>query len=174
MKSARSFWVFLILGILLRSVALNQPLVDAHLLRQCQTAAATKSMIEQPGFPLTARIPWLGDLDAHFVLELPLYNYIVMGVHRLTGNLDLSGKLTSIMLWAVSFGLLQSLWRRMFDGAQTFWANLLFVSAPLEVFYGQTFMPEMLIQTLAFAFVLLSLRYYEAPTLSRWLACSAG
>jgi len=173
MKSARSYWIFLILGILLRSVALNQPLVDAHLLRQCQTAAATKSMIEQPGFPLTARIPWLGDLDAHFILELPVYNYLVMSVHRLTGNLDLSGKMTSILLWAISFGLLQSIWRRMLDREQTFWANLLFVFAPLEVFYGQAFMPEMLVQMLAFGFVLLAIRYDEAPTLARWVACAA-
>ncbi len=173
MKSARSFWVFLILGILLRSVALNQPLVDAHLLRQCQTAAATESLIGQPGFPLAAKIPWLGDLDAHFILELPLYNYLVMAVHWFTGNLDLSGKVTSIVLWAFSFVLLQAIWRRMLGGAKTFWANLLFVIAPLEVFYGQAFMPEMLVQALAFAFVVLVLRHDEKPGLGRWIALTS-
>lgn len=168
----RSFWVLLSLGVALRCIALHQPIVDAHLLRQCQTAAVTRSLIEEPGFALSAQIPWLGDLDARFILELPLYNYLVMGVHRLTGNLDLSGKLTSILLWAASFIVLQGLWRRFRDPKQTFWANLLFILAPLEVFYGQAFMPEMLVQLLAFGFLLLAVRYDESPTLPRWTACA--
>ncbi len=58
------------------------------------------------------------------------------------------------------------------NAQQTFWANLLFVVAPLSVFYGQAFMPEMLVQALAFAFVLLILRYDENPTLLRWSLCA--
>jgi hypothetical protein len=104
---------------------------------------------------------------------LPLYNYLVIGVYQLVGRLDASGKLTSIMLWAASFLVLQFIWRRLLDFEQTFWANLLFVFTPLEVFYGQAFMPEMLIQLLAFAFVLLAIRYHETPSLIRWVACAA-
>ncbi len=176
MTSARlpaSFWALLALGLALRCLALTQPLLDAHLLRQCQTAAATKSMIAEPGFPLTARIPWLGDLDGRYVLELPLYNYLVIAVHKLTGNLDLSGKLTSVILWATAFFLLQFIWRRMLGETQTFWANTLFVLAPLSVFYGQAFMPEMLVQALAFALLLTTIRYAENPTLARWAAVAA-
>ena len=92
LKFTRSFWILLIIGVALRCVALNQPLVDAHLIRQCQTAAATKALIETPGFHLSSKIPWLGDLDAHYILELPVYNYLVMAAWWITGNLDLSGK----------------------------------------------------------------------------------
>ena len=173
MKFERSTWVFLIVGIALRCVALNQPLVDAHLIRQCMTAAATKDLIEQPGFHLTSRIPWLGDLDAHYVQELPIYNFLAMGMHFLTHDVDLSGKLTSILLWAASFLVLQFIWRRILNREQTYWANFLFIVAPLGVFYGQAFMPEMLIQLLAFTFVLLVLRYGENPTLLRWSVCAA-
>ena len=169
----RSFWLLLLAGLALRCLALNQPLVDAHLIRQCQTAAATKSMIEQPGFPLSAKVAWLGDLDAHFALEFPLYNYLVIALHGITGLLDVSGKLCTILLWTASFACLQPIWRRFLDGSQTFWANLLFTISPLGVFYGQAFMPEMLVQFLAFAFVLLMIRYDENPTLSRWAACAA-
>ena len=172
MKLTRSVWIFLLIGVALRCVALNQPLVDAHLIRQCQTAAATKSLIEASGFHLSSRIPWLGDLDAHYILELPIYNYLVMGMWWVIGNLDVSGKLTSILLWAASFVCLQFVWRRVLDSQQTFWANLLFVIAPLSVFYGQAFMPEMLVQLLAFGFVLLVLRYDESPTLFRWSICA--
>src|ERR1043166_2717525 len=173
LKLERSFWLLLIIGIALRCVAINQPLVDAHAARQCQTAAATESLIVQPGFNLSYRIPWSGDIDARYILELPLYNYLVIGVHRVIGNLDESGKVTSILLWAASFILLQFIWRRLLDREQTNWANLLFVFSPLGVFYGQAFMPEMLVQLLAFAFVLLTIRYDETPTVARWMLCAA-
>ena len=132
----RPFWILLIIGIALRLVALNQPLVDSHLLRQVQTAAATKSLIEQPGFPLSSQIPWLGNLDARYIQELPLYNYLVIPVYKIIGHLDASGKLVSVALWALSFWLLQKIWRRILIPQQTFWANLLFVVAPVGVFYA--------------------------------------
>src|SRR2546428_10163432 len=166
-KPERSFWLFLFVGIALRCVAINQPLVDAHLLRQCITAAATESLIDEHGFNLSSSIPWVGDIDERYVQELPLYNYLVIRVHRVIGNLDMSGKIVSILLWAAAFFCLQFIWRRLLDREQTFWANLLFVIAPLSVFYGQAFMPEMLVQLLAFAFILLAIRYDEAPTVSR-------
>ena len=172
-KLDRFFWMFLFVGIALRCVAINQPLVDAHLLRQCQTADATDSLIGQPGFNLSSSIPWLGDIDERYVQELPLYNYLAMGVHHVIGNLDMSGKIVSILLWAAAFFCLQFIWHRLLDREQTFWANLLFVIAPLSVFYGQAFMPEMLVQLLAFAFILLLIQYDETPTLTRWLSCMA-
>src|SRR4029077_15526885 len=96
---------------------------------------------------------------------------LVMGVNYVTGRLDLSGKVTSILLWALSFVCLQFIWRRVLDSQQTFWANLLFVLAPLSLFYSQTFMPEMLVQALAFAFVLLVFRYNDDRSLLRWGLC---
>ena len=163
MKLNRAVWGFLIVGIAVRCVALNQPLIDAHLLRQCFTAAAAKDLIDEPDFHLSSRVSWIGDVDVRYIQELPIYNYFVVGVHRLIGHLDLSGKVASILIWALSFVLLQFIWRRILNPQQAFWANLLFVIAPLSVFFGQAFMPEMLVQALAFAFVLLVLRYDENP-----------
>lgn len=162
----------LALGILLRCVALNQPIVDAHLLRQTQTAAATQNMMQQGGFPLTANVPWLGDLDTRYLQELPIYNYLAMGLFPLTGKLDPCGKIVSVALWAFGFILLQGLWRRCLPQAAVFWANLVFVLGPLEVFFGQAFMPEMLVQVLGFGFLLATMRYSENPTLPRWIVCA--
>ena len=172
LKLNRAVWGFLIVGIAVRCVALNQPLIDAHLLRQCFTAAAAKDLIDEPDFHLSSRVSWMGDVDVRYIQELPIYNYFVVGVHRLIGHLDLSGKVTSILIWALSFVLLQFIWRRILNLQQAFWANLLFVIAPLSVFFGQAFMPEMLVQALAFAFVLLVLRYDENPSLIRWSLCA--
>ena len=173
MKFNRSVWGFLIVGVAVRCVALNQPLIDAHLLRQCFTAAAVKDLIDEPDFHLSSRVSWMGDVDVRYIQELPIYNYFVVGVHRLIGHLDLSGKVTQHSHFGrSSFVLLQFIWRRILNPQQAFWANLLFVIAPLSVFFGQAFMPEMLVQALAFAFILLVLRYDENPSLIRWSLCA--
>ncbi len=170
---SRTLWILLIAGVALRCVALTRPLVDGHLLRQCQTAEAARDMAASPGFALSSHIPWIGDHAQSYAQELPIYNFLAMGVSAATGNITLSGKLVSVALWALSFLLLQPIWRRMLDAAAIPWANLLFVVAPLGVFFGQAFMPETLVQVLAFGFVLLLVRYDEKPTLPRWIACVA-
>jgi hypothetical protein len=163
----RPVLVLLIAGILLRLVAVHQPLIDAHEVRQCQTADTTRSLIQQPGWHVSSIASWRGDLNARLLLELPVYNYLVMGVHSVIGHLDASGKLVSVALWAVSFVILQGIWRRTLSSRQAFWANALFVFAPLSIFFGQAFMPEMLIQLLGFGFLLGILRYMEQPTWGR-------
>ena len=174
MKSPRSFWIFLIVGILLRSVALNQPLIDAHLFRQCQTADAVQSLIDAPGWELSARASWLGDTGGRLVQELPLYNFLVVLLHRVTGHLDASGKIVTILLWAASFICLQSLWLRLLTARQTLWANFLFVLSPLSIFFGQAFMPEMLIRLCEFAFLAALLAYCEKERLSLFIICTVA
>jgi 4-amino-4-deoxy-L-arabinose transferase-like glycosyltransferase len=168
-------WVYglLVAGIMVRLLALNQPLVDAHLFRQTQTALLTKGMLAAPGWPLGAVATWRGDLPAYLIQEFPLYNYLVMPVYRLTGNLDVSGKLVSVLLWIAGYLVLQRIWRRCLTAAQSLWANFLFVFAPLSVFFGQAFMPEMLVQLIAFGFVLALLRYNEKPVPRRFVLAVA-
>lgn len=143
------------------------------MIRQCQTAAATESLLSEPGFHLSSRIPWAGNLDAHYILELPLYNFLVLALHTFLSDLTLSGKLTSILLWTASFLVLQLIWSRLLHKREVFWANFLFVVTPLGVFFGQAFMPEMLIQLLAFLFIWQILRYDEEPTVARWILTAA-
>lgn len=164
-----SFVILLFVGVLARLMALTQPLIDAQLLRQCQTAFATREMIREPGLPISTAVPWRGDLGAKLVQEVPTYNYLVIGVNSLVGNLDMSGKVASVLLWALSFWLLQGIWRRILGPDEAVWANLLFVFSPLSNFFGQAFMPEMLVQCLAFGFLLALLRYSESRRLLDFL-----
>lgn len=114
----------------------------------------------------------MGDLKARLLLELPLYNYLVVAVNWLGFPLDMAGKLVSIALWALSFLLLQGIWRRVLDDEEAFWANLLFILAPLSVYFGQAFLPEMLIQALSFTMLVLLLRYLEQPGLMTFVGLS--
>ena len=163
-----SFAILLVIGMLARVTALNQPLIDAALLRQCQTAFAAREMIREPGFQLSTVMPWHADAT-RLVQEVPTYNYLVIGVNSLVGNLDMSGRLTSVLLWALSFWLLQGIWRRILRPEEAVWANLLFVFSPLSNFFGQAFMPEMVVQALGFGFLLALLRYAESRRLGDFL-----
>ena len=165
---------FLLIGVLLRCVAINQPLIDAHLYRQCQTADAVRSLLDAPGWELSARVSWLGDTNSRLVQEFPLYNYLVAGVYRFVGNLDASGKITSILLWVASFVCLQQLWRRLLTSTQAAWANFLFVVSPLSIFFGQAFMPEMLIRLCEFGFLAALLAYAERGCTSHFLIATAA
>jgi 4-amino-4-deoxy-L-arabinose transferase-like glycosyltransferase len=164
---------FLLLGITIRLLALNHPLLDAHLFRQTQTAVITKSMMQEPGWHVGGIVTWRGDLPARLVQELPIYNYLVWSVYKVIGNLDFSGKLVSVILWTLGFLVLQRIWLRCLTKEQAFWANLIFVTAPLSVFFGQAFMPEMLVQLLAFSFLLALLRYEEKPIHGRFVLAAA-
>src|SRR3954468_21327715 len=121
----RSFWLMLAAGVALRCIAINQPLLDAHAMRQVQTAAATEDLIKHSGFHLNSESAWSGDLHERYILEPPLYNYLVVPVYRLIGQLDPSGKSVSVILWAASFFALQFIWRRFLHRHQTIWPNLL-------------------------------------------------
>jgi hypothetical protein len=171
-ESARRFQWFLLLGLVMRLAMLNQPLFNNSNLRQTQTATITRSLVAFGGCSLSGEVNWMGDLKARLLLELPLYNYLVLAVHALHVPLDGAGKLVSVALWAISFLLLQGILRYVLNEEQTCWANLLFALAPLSVYFGQAFLPEMLIQVLSFAMLVLLLRYLERPKLHTFVGLS--
>ena len=169
----RKLWVWVVLGILVRLVAINQPLLDAHAIRQCYTAACTQSILREPGFPLSSQIHWRGDREPRIALEAPIYNYLTIGAYHALHDLDGSGKVVSIALWLASFFVLQQLWRRCLSGAEAFWANALFVFSPISVFFSQAFSPEMLVQFLALSLVWRFLCYHESGRRSDFFGFAA-
>ncbi|NUN94229.1 MAG: hypothetical protein HUU04_10690, partial [Verrucomicrobiae bacterium] len=89
------------------------------------------------------------------------------------GDLDPAGKLVSLALWALAFWLNHRLLHRTLPPGPARWGDLLFALSPLSLFFGQAFMPEMLIMTLALGIVLAFLRYQETGAIS-WLILCMG
>lgn len=167
------FWWMLALGVALRLATVGQPCFNNSNLRQTQTAVVTQSMITGGGFALEGAVSWMGDQEARLLLELPLYNWLVAALHAVIGHLDVCGKLVTVGFWALSFWLLQFLWRRLLDVEETFWANFLFLFAPLSLFFGQAFQPEMLILAAGLGLLVLLWKYLENPTLAWFLGLAA-
>jgi len=150
--------LLLLVGTMIRVPALLSPISEGY--RNAQTAALTAGMIENGQLRLDPIAPWRGDLDARLVMELPLYNLAALAIHSLPGMpLDTAGRLASLIFWILSFLALQALWRRTLPPQATFWANLLFIFAPMNWYLSTAFMPESLLQLLAIGFMVFVLDY---------------
>lgn len=150
--------LLLLLGAVLRAPALFTPIEEGY--RNAQTATLTAGMIEDGSLRLDPIAPWRGDLDARLVQELPVFNLAALAISSIPGiPLDTAGRLASLIFWVLSFIALQALWRRSLAPAARFWANLLFVLAPMSWYLSTAFMPETLIQLLSIVFIVLTLDY---------------
>lgn len=155
----------LLFGVALRCAQLNEPILDAHTIRQTQTADWTyNAMQEGKLLPLSAPVSWRGNTGARLLLEFPLYNYPTIFLARAGVPLEVAGRIVSILFWAASFLTLQMIWRFLLTQQQMLYANLLFVVAPLSVVFGEAFMPEMVILFLSLQMVWHLLRYYNNPS----------
>lgn len=165
----RSFLFWLVLGLGLRLVLVSQPPVeDNSWIRQTQTADAIQNWVHAGHPSWDAGVSWRGDSGARLAQELPLYNLLVYLGATAEIPLNAAGRLTSALLWALGFLLLQEIWRRWLDVRETFWANLLFVLSPASIAFGQAIMPEMLVQLLGLGLILLMFRYNRKPCLLGW------
>jgi hypothetical protein len=69
-----------------------------------------------------------------------------------------------LIFWALGFWLLQKLWSQALPKDAHFWANLLFVLAPMSWYLSTAFMPETLVQLLSITFILLVIRHSCQPS----------
>lgn len=163
LKTASSFPILLAFGLVIRIPALLEPVQEGQ--RNAQTATLTAGMIEDGRLRLDPIAPWRGDLDARLVQELPVYNLCVLALAKIPGlSLDVAGRSVSLIFWALGFWLLQKLWSQALPKDAHFWANLLFVLAPMSWYLSTAFMPETLVLVLSLAFILLSLLFVAQPT----------
>ena len=151
----------------------GQPISEGY--RNAQTATLTAGMLEMGTLRLDPVAPWRGDLDARLVQELPIYNLTALALHAALPflTLDSSGRLASLLFWAAAFLLLQPLWKRTLAPPAIFWANLLFLLCPMNLYLATAFMPETLLLLLTIAFLLLSWDYAHAPSLRKFAALAA-
>jgi 4-amino-4-deoxy-L-arabinose transferase-like glycosyltransferase len=151
----------------------GHPISEGH--RNAQTAALTAGMLENGTLRLDPIAPWRGDLDARLVQELPIFNLTALALHAALPflTLDSAGRLASLLFWAAAFLLVQTLWKRTLPPPAIFWANLLFLLCPMNLYLATAFMPETLLLLLTIAFLLLLWDYADAPSLAKLSAISA-
>ncbi len=135
----------------------GQPILDFHAFRETQTAL-TAFWMTQDGFRLAYETPVLGK-PWSIPFEFPLYQYLVAETSFLTGvGLERTGRLVSYLFLLACVVPVAFIGKRLFPASwrRFFWVfAALFLSSPLYLYWGRSFM----IETAALFFTLCFLHY---------------
>jgi Dolichyl-phosphate-mannose-protein mannosyltransferase len=100
------------------------------------------------GYP---QIDWAGDSPGYVGTEFPILPFIAAVCYRFAGVHEWIGRIQALILFAVSLPFFFLLVREIFGSTAAVWASFFYSFAPLNVFAGRSFMPD--VPSLSFAIV---------------------
>src|SRR6266436_546603 len=131
-----------IFAVAVRLILINQPYVDHWSWRQSDVAAIARNFSERGfhfGYP---QIDWAGDATGYVGTEFPILPFLSAICYKFGGIHEWIGRSQAVIFFAVSLPFLFLLVREIFGGAAAVWATVFFSFAPLNVFAGRSFMPD--------------------------------
>lgn len=168
----RIFYILFACTIVIRLYGVTNPLYDMNAWRQTETAAISRNYYEDRlpfGEP---EIDWCGP-RGQAEMEFPFYSYLVACLYSLLSPNEMWGRLITILC---SGGVAWALWdigRQLGNPLAGLFAAALFSAAPLAVYYGRTFQPDMMMVFLSTASIAFLLRW-EKEDRNRWLIASGA
>jgi 4-amino-4-deoxy-L-arabinose transferase-like glycosyltransferase len=155
-------WAILVLGLGVRLIGLDEPLIDWQAWRQADTAAIARNFYEEGGDLLHPQVDWRGTTTGYVETNFPLFPYLVSRVYGLIGGAgEWVGRLfAAISFTAAAFLLYGLAWRLYGLPWIARLSALLFLLFPLGIFFGRAFMPEAMMLLLSIA---------ALSTFERWL-----
>ncbi len=163
--AAGAAFIFLV-AILLRSRYLNRPPIDAHPMRQTDTACVIYHYVQQEAKflePQTCLIRPRTNIRGLFFFEFPLYSWLAGQTQILAGTADWwPVRMMNLTLFTIAFWFLFLAVKNFFNNQTALWAVLFLALAPSSIFFfGQAIHPDILMLTcliLSFYFVTLYLK----------------
>jgi len=138
-KLVIGLWV---LAVAARLVLINQPYVDHWSWRQSDVAAIARNFYEA-GFRFAyPQIDWAGDATGYVGTEFPILPFLAAICYKVAGIHEWIGRSQAVIFFAVSLPFFFLLVREVFDNTAAAWATCFFSFAPLNVFAGRSFMPD--------------------------------
>lgn len=131
-----------VLAVAARLVLINQPYVDHWSWRQSDVAAIARNFYEG-GFRFAyPQIDWAGDATGYVGTEFPILPFVAAICYKFAGIHEWIGRSQAVIFFAVSLPFFFLLVREIFDNTAAVWATFFFSFAPLNVFAGRSFMPD--------------------------------
>jgi 4-amino-4-deoxy-L-arabinose transferase-like glycosyltransferase len=150
----------LIFAVTARLVLVNQPYIDHWSWRQSDVATIARNFSAN-GFPFAyPQIDWAGDASGYVGTEFPILPFLAAICYEIAGIHEWIGRSQAVIFFAVSLPFFFLLVRESFGSTAAIWATLFYSFAPLNVFAGRSFMPDVPSLSLA----LIGLYYFL-----RWL-----
>src|ERR1700730_3485491 len=150
-----------ILAVAARLILIDQPYVDHWSWRQSDVAAIARNFSEG-GFRFAyPQIDWAGDATGYVGTEFPSLPFVAAICYKLTGIHEWIGRSQAVIFFAVSLPFFFLLVREIFGKAAAVWATFFYSFAPLNIFAGRSFMPDVPSLSLAIIGMYLFLRCVE-------------
>ncbi|PYK19700.1 MAG: hypothetical protein DME55_04285 [Verrucomicrobia bacterium] len=138
-KAAIVLWL---LAVGVRLVLIDQPYVDYWSWRQSDVAAIARNFFEYGfrfGYP---QIDWAGGSAGYVGTEFPILPFLAAICYKFAGIHEWIGRSQSVVFFAISLPFFFLLVREIFGSAAAIWATFFYAFAPLNVFAGRSFMPD--------------------------------
>src|ERR1051326_7690980 len=153
-----------ILAVAVRLIGINQPYVDHWSWRQSDVAAIARNFSEQGFHFASPQIDWAGDATGYVGTEFPILPFVAALCYKLAGNHEWIGRIQSVILFAISLPFFFLLVRDIFSTTAALWATFFFSFAPVNIFAGRSFMPDVPSLSFAIIGVYFFLRWTRDPT----------
>ena len=131
-----------ILAVAVRLIMIDQPYVDHWSWRQSDVAAIARNFFEHGfrfGYP---QIDWAGGSGGYVGTEFPILPFLAAICYKFAGIHEWIGRSQSVIFFAISFPFFFLLVREIFGDTSAVWAAFFYAFAPLNVFAGRSFMPD--------------------------------
>ena len=131
-----------ILAVAVRLVLIDQPYVDDWSWRQSDVAAIARNFFEggfRFGYP---QIDWAANSAGYVGTEFPILPFLAAICYKFAGIHEWMGRSQSVIFFAISLPFFFLLVREIFDGTTAIWATFFYAFAPLNIFAGRSFMPD--------------------------------
>src|SRR6266536_1704752 len=131
-----------IFAVAMRLFLINQPYIDHWSWRQSDVATIARNFSEG-GFRFAyPQIDWAGDATGYVGTEFPILPFVAAICYKLAGIHEWIGRSQAVIFFAVSLPCFFLLVREMFGSTAAVWATFLYDFAPLNIFAGRSFMPD--------------------------------
>jgi 4-amino-4-deoxy-L-arabinose transferase-like glycosyltransferase len=134
--------VICLLAVAARLILINQPYVDHWSWRQSDVAAIARNFLHNGfrfGYP---QIDWAGNAPGYVGTEFPIVPFIAAVCYTFAGVHEWIGRAQAVILFAVSLPFFFLLVREVFGSTAAVWATFFYGFAPVNIFAGRSFMPD--------------------------------
>ena len=155
-----AIWIF---AVAVRLILIDQPYIDDWSWRQSDVAAIARNFFEGGfhfGYP---QIDWAANSGGYVGTEFPILPFLAAIFYKFAGIHEWIGRSQSVVLFAISLPFFFLLVRETFDSVAAIWGTFFYAFAPLNVFAGRSFMPDVPSLSLGVIGLYLFLRWVRDP-----------
>jgi 4-amino-4-deoxy-L-arabinose transferase-like glycosyltransferase len=158
-----------ILAVALRLVLIDQPYIDRWSWRQSDVAAIARNFANN-GFRFAyPQIDWAGNAPGYVGTEFPILPLLAAICYKFAGVHEWIGRSQAVIFFAVSLPFFFLLVREIFGSTAAVWATFFYSFAPLNIFAGRSFMPDVPSLSLSIIGLYFFLRWIDNSKLALFL-----